>query len=209
LKKHERSFYNALMKKGQLTRQHILAHAFREASRVGLAGLSIGQLAQAMEMSKSGLFGHFKSKEELQIQVLEVASERFTAEVIRPGLKAPRGVPRLRALFEHWLRWAQANNEARGGCFFVAASIELDDQPGPVRDQVVSTQQHWVGVLEKTITMAISEGLIPAHIDPRQTVLELYGIMLSFHLYYRLLRDPAAETLAQKACAQLCERLTP
>ena len=124
------------MRKGELTRQSIVEHAAGLASRIGLGGITIGALAGDLDLSKSGLFAHFRSKEALQLQVLEHAAARFTELVIRPALAAPRGEPRLRALFDRWRRWPEASG-LPGGCLFVQAAVELDDQPGPARDQLV------------------------------------------------------------------------
>src|SRR5216110_1068336 len=116
------------MSKGERTKTAILEHATGLASQVGLTGLTIGVLADDLDLSKSGLFAHFQSKEALQLQVLEFAAERFVATVVRPALSTPRGEPRVRAMFENWLKWPK-ESALPGGCFFVAAAVELDDQP--------------------------------------------------------------------------------
>src|SRR5437667_155961 len=118
------------LRKGELTRQAIVEHAARMASRIGLEGLTIGALAEELKLSKSGLFAHFKSKEALQLQALEFGIGRFVDTVVRPALAAPRGEPRVRALFERWVDWPRASGLA--GCMFVALSTELDDRPGGV-----------------------------------------------------------------------------
>src|SRR3989442_440998 len=120
------------MRKGEQTREAILVHALRLATKVGFEGLTIGRLADDLELSKSGLFAHFKSKENLQVQVLEMASRRFIDEVIKPALGAPRGERRVRALFERWMQW-EASPSLPGGCPFMAASTEPDDRPAPGR----------------------------------------------------------------------------
>ena len=120
------------MAKGPQTRDRILDTAFRLAARDGLEGLTLSTLAEQIGLSKSGLFAHFTSKEELQLEMLRVASERFVEEVMTPAFKQPRGLPRLRAFFEAWRRWA-TNPSLPGGCIFVAAAAELDDRDGPVR----------------------------------------------------------------------------
>src|SRR5437867_8337446 len=120
----ERSYYFLAMRKGEQTREAILVHALRLATKVGFEGLTIGRLADDLELSKSGLFAHFKSKENLQVQVLEMASRRFIDEVIKPALGAPRGERRVRALFERWMQW-EASPSLPGGCPFMAASTEL------------------------------------------------------------------------------------
>src|SRR5262249_45071669 len=146
LEQSERSCYYQEMGKGEATRQAILGQAAQVASRVGLEGVTIGRLADELELSKSGLFAHFQSKEALQIQTLRFAAELFVERVIRPALRAPRGEPRLRALFERWLDWARAAS-LEGGCLFVAAASELDDREGPVRDELVRQQRDWLELI--------------------------------------------------------------
>jgi len=188
------------MRKGDTTRQAILAHATELASQVGLTGLTIGRLATDLDLSKSGLCRHFRSKEALQTQVLEHGAEDFVAQVVRPALAQPRGIPRLRALFEGWLAWDKA---LPGGCVFVAAAGELDDRPGPVRDTLVELQRQWVGVLAASCAKAVDEGQIEAPVDPEQFAQDLYGIMLAWHHHARLLHDPAAEERARRAFESL------
>jgi AcrR family transcriptional regulator len=134
------------MRKGEQTRAAILDRAVQLASAVGLEGLTIGRLASEAALSKSGLFAHFASKEALQVQTLERAAERFVEVVVKPGLAARRGEPRVRELFERWLRWP-AEVPQPGGCIFVAASAELDDRPGPARDRLAQLQRDWLDVL--------------------------------------------------------------
>lgn len=194
------------MSKGATTRQTILDHATELASRVGLTGLTIGVLADDLELSKSGLFAHFRSKETLQIQVLEHAAEAFVATVVRPALAAPRGVPRLRALFEHWLEWDRA---LTGGCVFAAAASELDDRPSPVRDRLAGLQHEWINVLTTSFRKAADEGHVARHADPAQFAQDLYGIMLGWHHHARLLSDAAAETRARRAFEALLAAARP
>src|SRR5688572_24335079 len=144
------------MSKGQATKAAILDEAVGIASRVGFNALTIGQLAEQTGMSKSGLFAHFKSKEALQLDTLERGRERFTDLVIRPTLAAPRGVARVRTMFEHWLVWETEALE--GGCIFVTGSIEYDDQPGPMRDALVRNQQDWSEFIATVAGTAVAEG---------------------------------------------------
>src|SRR5262249_19101379 len=153
-----------IMRKGELTRQAILGHAAELASKVGLAGLTLGTLADSLHLSKSGLFAHFKSKEQLELQVLEVARERFVAAVVRPSLSTPRGEPRLRAIFENWLRWPELSGMA-GGCIFVALAAELDDRPGPARDRLVELQRDWFETIATCARGAITEGHFARSVD--------------------------------------------
>lgn len=186
------------MSKGQETRQSILKHALGLASRIGLEALSIGKLAEALNLSKSGLFAHFRSKEALQIQVMEHAADRFVETVIKPALKAPRGIPRLQAIFDRWRKWP-ALNSMGGGCVFVAAATELDDRPGPARDYLVQQQKDWQETLATIANTAIAEGHFGDFVDPKQFAFELYGIMLAFHFTMRLGIDPEAEAKADQA----------
>ncbi|HSB20126.1 MAG TPA: TetR/AcrR family transcriptional regulator [Anaeromyxobacteraceae bacterium] len=193
------------MGKGEQTRDAILEQALTLASQVGLEGLTIGRLAGALDLSKSGLFAHFRSKEALQVQTLERAAARFEEVVVRPALGAARGEPRLRALFENWLRWPRIVPQP-GGCIFVAASVELDDRPGPARDRLVRLQRDWLDVLAGAVRIAIQEGHFHRKVDPDQFAFELYGIMLVCHHASRLLRDPAAPERARRGFEALLAR---
>jgi len=188
------------MTKGQDTKERILGEALDLASTVGIEGLSIGELAKATEMSKSGLFAHFNSKEELQLEVLRTGSANFIETVVSPALREPRGEPRVRALFERWLAWETLRT---GGCPFMAATFELDDRPGPVRDALVATQQDWVDTLETAIRIGVDEGHFRKDLDTGQLAFEIYGAFMAFHLYHRLLRDPTAHTSATDALERI------
>lgn len=190
------------MRKGQLTRQAILQRAVQLASKVGLAGLTIGTLADDLELSKSGLFAHFQSKEALQLKTLEFAAASFVDLVVRPALAEPRGVPRVRAVFESWLDWPR-RDPLQGGCFFVAAASELDDRPGALRDRLVAMQKDWLELITNTVRTAILEGHLHPALDPEQFAHDLYGIMLAYHHASRLLADPEAERRARRAFDRL------
>lgn len=186
------------MGKGEETRQAILDRATTLATAIGLEGLSIGQLALDLRLSKSGLFAHFQSKEALQRAVVETAAGRFTDAVIRPALKAPRGEPRVRALMDRWLAWGTASDRP-GGCFFVAAATEMDDRPGPLRELVVQSQRDWVELLAGAVRAAVTEGHLRADTDPDQLAFELYGAMLAYHHRARLLGEADASARARSA----------
>lgn len=186
------------MSKGEETRAAILERAFASASRVGLEGLTIGGLADEVGLSKSGLFAHFDSKEALQLQVLETAAERFVETVVAPALKAPRGEPRVRALFERWMDWEEAAFQP-GGCIFIATANELDDRPGPVRDRLVALQEDWLEALATAARIAVSEGHFREDLDARQFAYDLYALILAYHHFSRLLHDPAAEERARSS----------
>lgn len=192
------------MSKGEETRERILTQAYRLATRDGLDGLTIGTLATALKMSKSGLFAHFKSKEQLQVSVLEEASRRFQEQVFLPALKAPRGLPRLEALFERWLAWGNPR-DTPGGCIFIAAAAELDDQPGAPRDFLVETDQALQEAVTRTARLCVEEGHFRRDVDPAQVAFELHGIFLSYHHALRLLADGKAKERAKKAFAHLLD----
>lgn len=193
------------MGKGEVTRQRIVEHAANLASRTGLEGLSIGGLAEDLGISKSGLFAHFRSKDALAVQVLEHAAARFVEVVVKPALAAPRGEPRLRAVFDRWREWPERSG-MEGGCFFVAAAAELDDRPGAARDLLVRQQKDWLEIVAGVVRSGIAEGQFRKDIDPDQLAFELYGILLAFHHARRLLRDPKAETRARRSFEELLAR---
>ncbi len=190
------------MSKGEATRAAILAHATRLASRVGLGGLSIGRLASDLDLSKSGLFAHFQSKEALQIQVLETAAAQFVQTIVKPALAAPRGEPRLRAFFERWLAWAKSQ-KMPGGCLFVAAAVELDDRPGKLRNRLVTLQKEWLDLIANVVRSGIGERKFRSDLDPEQFAHDLYAVMLGYHHASRLLKDPRAEARAASAFESL------
>lgn len=183
------------MSKGEATREVILDAASRLARTVGLGGMTIGTLAANTELSKSGLYAHFRSKESLQLQVLEHAKGRFIAEVVSPALAAPRGEPRVRALFDRKLHW----NAQPGGCIFTAAAVELDDQPGQVREHVVGYQKDWMDTVAEVFRSGLAERHFRADVEPDQFAFEFDGIMLSYHTCKRLLGDETAEQRARRA----------
>jgi AcrR family transcriptional regulator len=185
------------MGKGDTTRQAVLDEAARVASRVGLGGLTIGSLAASTQLSKSGLFAHFQSKEQLQLQLLEHTRARFVDQVIRPALAAPRGEPRVRELFRRWLDWDAG--ALPGGCLFVAASAEYDAQPGPVRDRVAADQRDWLDTLAQVFRTGLGEGHFRPDADPEQFAYDLHGVMLAYHHASRLLGDPDAAARATRA----------
>jgi AcrR family transcriptional regulator len=178
------------MQKGQQTRATILEAALGQASHMGLEGLSIGALAEVTQMSKSGVFAHFGSREELQISVIREYHARFEEEVFFPAIQAPRGLPRLRALFERWIR--RVSFELDSGCIYISGAVEFDDRPGPVRDALVAMVRDWQAALERAVRQSVLEGHLPAGTDPQQTVFELHGLILALHHDARFLRNPGA-----------------
>ena len=193
------------MSKGLETREAILEAAVAEASKAGLEGLSIGGLAKKVAMSKSGLFAHFDSKEELQLQVLRKAAERFVETVLVPAVRRPRGLPRVRALFDNWLAWSRSNF-LPGGCLFLATASELDDRPGPLRDFLVEAQRHWLDALATAARIARDEGHLRADLDVDQFAYEFFSIILAHHHFDRLLRDPDTDDRCRRAFEDLLRR---
>jgi AcrR family transcriptional regulator len=191
--------------KGEQTRVAILDEALRVASKLGLEGLTIGGLAEATGMSKSGLFAHFGSREDLQLAVLEHAAQRYGETVLMPALKIERGLPRLRAMFGHWLDWTLASG-LPGGCIMIAAAAEYDDRPGPIRDAVIANQHRGNAVTRKAVRLAIEEGHLRTDTDPEQITFELLGIVLASHNHRRLLGDKEARKRALKAFDELVAR---
>src|ERR1700694_5427370 len=166
--------------KGEETRSQILAAAVEQASSSGFESLTIGTLAEKTGMSKSGLFAHFGSKLELQIASLDECARQFTEAVFLPALKAPRGVKRLRALFENWITWPRRAN-LPGGCPIDAATREYDHQPGPMRDAVLERQRLLDRELTKAVQLAIAAGEFAADTDATQVAFEFVGLVLIFY----------------------------
>lgn len=192
------------MSKGEATRERIVDRALQLASRDGLGGLTIGGLAEDLGLSKSGLFAHFGSKEELQLEVLREAAERFRTRVLVEAFRAPRGRPRVEKLFELWLRWHQ-DTAMPGGCVFMAASVELDDQPGPMRDYLLTVQQKLTATLAQAVRLAIGEGHFRADVDPYNLAFEQFGILSAYSYAKRLHGDSQAEARARASFQRLMD----
>jgi AcrR family transcriptional regulator len=192
--------------KGERTRQSILDRAVDLASVEGLEGLTIGRLADELKMSKSGLFAHFGSKEELQIATVQAAAQRYIAEIFTPALKVPRGYPRLLAICDSWLSYIR-RGVFPGGCFFAAASFEYDSRPGPVRDLVRTLMDDWIGALEKAIRMARDEGHIDPDVDPSQLAFELNALFFGANFSFYLRSDEHAIERAERAVRSRLEAL--
>jgi AcrR family transcriptional regulator len=167
-------------------------------SERGLAGMSLGGLAERAGLSKSGLFAHFRSKEELQVELLRAAEEALWREVVEPAMGEPEGLPRLRALVGLWLGWA-ARSGLPGGCPLYSAAFELDDAGGPVRDYLTESKREWSGMLEGLVREAVALGHLRGDLDAAQFVWELDGIYLAHHVSQRLMRDPDADARANAA----------
>jgi len=193
------------MAKGEQTRQEIIDRALALAGEAGLEGLSLGVLAAGMNLSKSGLFAHFRSKEALQVEVVEKAIDDFVKGVVRPAIKAARGEPRVRSLFEHHLAWIRGP-ENSGSCFFMALTQEYDDRPGSVRDLLVQSQRDWYATLARAARVAVEEGHFRAGLDTEQFAYEMVGIAMVFQQVHKLLDNPRAEERARNAFEVLLAR---
>jgi AcrR family transcriptional regulator len=196
------------MAKGEETRERILDRAFRMAARDGLSGLSIGVLADELGMSKSGLFAHFGSKEDLQIAVLQAASQRFEEFVWRPAIKAPRGEPRVRKVLERWMLWINEPSMP-GGCIFVAAAAELDDKEGRPRAFLVAEQKKLNASIAKAARLSVEEGHFRSDLDCDQFAFDAYAAVLGYNYQRRLMRDPKAEARVRRAFERLIEAAHP
>jgi AcrR family transcriptional regulator len=188
--------------KGERTRATILDEALRLVSKAGLDGLTIGTLAEATGMSKSGLFAHFGSREELLLAVLAHGQAEFTEVVFQPALGKARGLPRLRAMFVNWLDWTESA-ELPGGCPMIGGATEFDDKPGPVREMLAAGQRTWVETLKRTVRQAIEEGQLSKETDPEQIAFEMFGIALVVHHHRRLLGYKKARERALAAIDSL------
>lgn len=176
------------MSKGEQTRGAILGSALALASEVGLAGATIGALADRTHMSKSGLFAHFQSKENLEVAILEEAIRRFVALVVTPALAEKRGEPRVKALFDRWLAWPKHDFQP-GGCIFAAAAAELDDRPGPARDVLVAAQKDWIDTLALAARIAKDEEHFRADLDTKQFAFEEFTLVYGAMIVHRLELD--------------------
>ena len=193
--------------KGQQTKAAIVDAALALASQVGLEGLSIGAIAEVMQMSKSGVFAHFGSREELQISVVREYHERFEREVFYPALQQARGLPRLRTLFDNWMR--QTSAEIDSGCIYISGAVEFDDRPGPVRDALVETVNTWQAAIHRAVEIAMAEGHLSADADAGQIAFEIHGLILALHYEARFLRSPNGLQRARQGFDNILARNLP
>ncbi len=165
--------------KGATTREAILARSYALACVNGLEGLTIGTVAEQVGMSKSGVFAHFGSREELQLATLDLGGELFIQSVLVPSLKERRGLPRLRAIFARWAEWVRHEND--GGCLFLAAATEYDDRPGAIRDRLLRLESAWREQLALAVDLAIQAGELGPGTEPAQFAFEMYALALAVH----------------------------
>ncbi|HXE52723.1 MAG TPA: TetR/AcrR family transcriptional regulator [Tepidisphaeraceae bacterium] len=198
----------AMLAKGQRSRQAILTTAASLATTHGLHGLSIGDLAGHLNMSKSGLYAHFKSKEELELATIDTAAEIFEREVLAPAALAPPGVRRIRALVDHFLGHLE-RKVFPGGCFFAAVAAELDTRPGPTRDRVAKVLGDWMALLTRCLEDARVHGEIDRKIDIPQTAFEANSLLTAANFMYVMSDNPAPLVRARKGIDNLLARATP
>ncbi|MCD2517094.1 TetR/AcrR family transcriptional regulator [Massilia sp. G4R7] len=191
------------MRKGELTRAAILDVALELSSRDGLEGLTIGLLADRMNMSKSGVFAHFGSREDLQLEVVKLYHHRFEQEVFFPSVREQRGLPRLQSMFDRWL--ARVSVEIASGCIYISGAVEYDDRPGPIREELVKMVQAWQGALQRSARQAIEVGHLRPDADAEQLVYEMYGLILALHHDARFLRMPGSVDRARRGFERLIE----
>jgi AcrR family transcriptional regulator len=193
---------------GVASREALLRTAARLATVEGIEGLSLGRLADSVGMSKSGLFAHFRSKEELQLATVETADAIFRAEVVDPALDAAPGITRLRALCEAFLAHLE-RGVFPGGCFFASVAAEIDTHPGRVRDHALATVAAWFEQLETAVTEAQTENTLDPDQDPTQIAFELDSYLLLANAQYVAAGDPAALDRARRAIDRLLQSVAP
>lgn len=194
---------NTQRAKGVETRQLILSTAMKIASTHGIQGITIGELAKTIGMSKSGLFAHFENKDNLQLEILKMASDHFVEKVLKPAFSKPKGLPRIRSLFENWMEYLNDDKYLPGGSIFIAASFELDDRPGLLKDFVQKSQNDLILNIEKSVQIAMDCGDFKPSTDKKEFAWKLYSFVLGFHHYKRMLHSEHAESLIHKAFEDL------
>jgi len=186
-----------------MTRAAILDVALDLASRDGLEGLTIGLLADKMNMSKSGVFAHFGSREDLQIEVLKLYHYLFEQEVFYPSMKQPRGIARLESMFTRWVK--RVTVEIASGCIYISGAVEYDDRPGLIRDELVGMVRAWQDALHRCVQQAVEIGHLRRETDPQQMVFEMYGLVLALHHDARFIKRPGSAERAQVGFERLLE----
>jgi AcrR family transcriptional regulator len=192
------------LQKGQQTKAAIVDSALGLATQIGLEGLSIGALAEVAQMSKSGVFAHFGSREELQISVIREYHQRFEQEVFYPALSEARGLPRLRAMFANWMK--RTSIEIDSGCIYISGAVEFDDRPGPVRDALAWSVQTWHTAMKRAITLAKQEGHLQPATDEEQMLFEIHGLILALHYEARFLKNPGSIARANVGFEHILQR---
>ena len=196
------------MGKGTATREAIVGEALRQASRVGLEGLSLAPLADSLSLSKSGLFAHFRSKEALQLEIVGTAIDRFKRQVLLPGVAERDAEKRLRGIFDRYLTWIRGTDED-GGCPFMTMAQEYDDRPGPIRDRLVSSQRDWQSILHAIIQVGVTQRSFRDDADAQQAVFEITGAALSYQHSAKLMEHRNARRMAISAFEKIIDSLRP
>ncbi len=194
----------AIVHKGQQTKAAIVDAALGLATQIGLEGLSIGALAEVMRMSKSGVFAHFGSREELQISVIREYHARFEEEVFYPALEKPKGMPRLKALFQNWMN--RTSVEIDSGCLYISGAVEFDDRPGPVRDALAGSVQTWLAAMYRAVVQVKEAGHLAQDADEHQMAFEIHGLILALHYEARFLKNPGSVARATTGFANILAR---
>ena len=184
------------LQKGQQTKMAIVDAALSLATQIGLEVLSIGALAEATKMSKSGVFAHFGSREELQISVIHQYFAQFEQAVFYAAMEQPRGLPRVKAMFANWMTLVA--EEIQAGCIFISGAVEFDDRPGPVRDALATSVQTWLTAMNRSIVLAKACGHLRADVDEEQMAFEIHGLILALHYEARFLHKPGSIERANK-----------
>ena len=200
----KRSVGGRALHKGQQTKAAIVDAALGLATHLGLESLSIGALAEVTGMSKSGVFAHFGSREELQMSVIHEYHQRFEQEVFYPALEAGRGVARLRAMFANWMQ--RSSVEIESGCIYISGAVEFDERTGPVRDALASSVMTWHAALKRSIEHARELGELRADVDPDQMLFEVHGLILALHYEARFLKNPGSIARALQGFEQIVAR---
>jgi AcrR family transcriptional regulator len=195
------------MRKGEMTRAAILDVALDLASRDGLEGLTIGLLADKMNMSKSGVFAHFGSREDLQIEVVKLYHHHFEQEVFYPSMKDPRGLLRLQAMFARWVK--RVSVEIASGCIYISGAVEYDDRPGAIREELAGMVRAWKNALRRCVVQCIDMGHLAMDTDPDQLVFEMYGLILALHHDARFLKLPGSVNRAEVGFERLIKSYQP
>ena len=192
------------LQKGQQTKLAIIEAALGLSTEIGLEGLSIGVLAEVTQMSKSGVFAHFGSREELQISVIREYFHRFEQEVFYPALGVRRGLPRVQALFANWMKRVAV--EIQSGCIFISGAVEFDDRPGPVRDALANSVQTWLNAMLRAVVLAKECGDLRPDADEHQLAFEIHGLILALHYEARFLKNPGSIERANRGFENILMR---
>lgn len=195
------------LRKGDLTKAHILSEALAIANRDGLQGLTIGGIADRCNMSKSGVFAHFGSREELQIAVVQEYHRRFQENVFSPALKSEKGLPRLEALFSNWVN--EVSHEVDVGSVYISGAVEFDERLGSVRDELVYSVSTWHQALHKAVRIAVELGQLNSDTPPEQLVFEMHGLILALHHDARFLRKSNSQDFAKQGFSRLIQYYQP